>query len=154
MQENGIPPVEKTITVPLKREEAFKLFTDGIGTWWPLDKYSVGVEDARNCLIEGFVGGRFYEVMKDGSQAEWGKVMAWMPPHRLVVTWHPGREAGTAQELEISFSEVDEGTQVNLLHRGWEILGERAEEARKGYVTGWDFVLGHYITEANKEPVS
>ena len=79
--------------------------------------------------------------------------MAWMPPHRLVVTWHPGREADTAQELEISFAEVAEGTQVNLLHRGWEILGEQAVKARKGYVTGWDFVLGHYITEANKEPV-
>ncbi|KAA3645481.1 MAG: hypothetical protein DWQ07_13520 [Chloroflexi bacterium] len=153
MNKSSIPPVEKTITVPLELSEAFKLFTDGIGTWWPLHRHSVDGENSSDCQIEGFVGGRFYEIMKDGSQAEWGKVMAWLPPHRLVVTWHPGREAETAQELEISFSTVAEGTQVHLLHRGWEILGEAAEEARQQYVPGWDFVLGHYITAANKKPV-
>lgn len=153
MNPSLFPPVEKTITVPLELEEAFKLFTDGIGTWWPLERHSVDGKNSLDCQIEGFVGGRFYEVMKDGSQAEWGKVMAWMPPHRLVVTWHPGREADTAQELQISFSTVNAGTQVHLLHRGWEILGTEADEVRQQYVPGWEYVLGEYAKEASTAPV-
>ena len=152
MNQSLFPPIEKTITVPLDPSAAFKLFTAGMGTWWPLESHSVGNEDARDCIIESFVGGRFYEVMKDGSQSEWGKVMVWMPPHRLVVTWHPGREAASAQELEIGFSAVEGGTQIHLVHRGWEILAETAEASRQQYVTGWDIVLGKYSAKANLVP--
>ena len=143
-----VSPVQKSITVRIPVEEAFSLFTDGIHTWWPLASHSIGEEQAESCVLEGRQGGRFYEVLKDGSEAEWGEVLAWEPPRRFVTTWHPGRERETAQELEVVFTAEGGGTRVDLTHNGWELLGERAEEARQGYDKGWDYVLGLYIDQA------
>jgi uncharacterized protein YndB with AHSA1/START domain len=100
-------------------------------------------------VLEGRIGGRFFERQEDGTEAVWGTVTAWEPPLRLAFTWHPGRAESTAQEVEVRFTPVDGGTRVELEHRGWEKLGERAEEARNEYDSGWDFVLGHYVNVIN-----
>ena len=63
-------------------------------------------------------------------------------PNRVTFTWHPGREPETAQHVEVVFSPRGEQTTVTLTHSGWEVLGDRAEEIRDGYVTGWRLVLG------------
>ena len=140
-----VPPVKKSITVGLPLEDAFRLFTEGVHTWWPLASHSVGEERAESCVLEGKRGGRFYEVMDDGSEADWGEVLAWEPPRRFVTSWHPGRERATAQELEVVFTAKGEGTRVDLTHSNWELVGEKAEETRLGYVKGWDYVLGLYV---------
>jgi hypothetical protein len=41
-QTTVVPSIVKTVLVPLPVEEAFALFTDKIGEWWPLEGYSVG----------------------------------------------------------------------------------------------------------------
>ena len=64
------------------------------------------------------------------------------------MTWHPGREADTAQEVEVVFKETPEGTVVELEHRGWAALGEQAKEMRKGYSGGWEHVLGECFVPA------
>jgi uncharacterized protein YndB with AHSA1/START domain len=143
-----LPPVEKSITVGIPVEAAFRLFTDGIHTWWPLASHSVGEERAESCVLEGRRGGRLYEVLQDGSEADWGEVLAWEPPRRFVTTWHPGRESATAQELEVVFTAEGDGTRVDLTHRNWELVGGKAEEMRRGYVKGWDYVLGFYTGRA------
>lgn len=143
-----LQPVEKTVEVGLELEEAFRLFTEGIGSWWPLHTHSVGLDDAQTCVLEGRVGGGLYEIQADGTHSTWGTVLAWEPPHRLTLTWHPGRAADTAQELEIRFREIESGTEVWLSHRNWEKLGPTAEEAREEYVSGWDHVLGFYLNSA------
>ena len=57
------------------------------------------------------------------------------------MTWHPGREPDTAQEVEVSFTAVPDGTRVDLEHRGWEKRGTAATESREGYRDGWRVVL-------------
>jgi uncharacterized protein YndB with AHSA1/START domain len=143
-----IPPVEKTFQVRLPVERAFRLFTQEIHTWWPLESHSVGGDQAHTCVFESEAGGRIYEIQRDGTESEWGRVLAWEPPHRVTFTWHPGRQASTAQEVEVTFEETPGGTSVRLTHRGWETLGEKAQETRRGYDTGWDKVLGRYMQEA------
>ena len=69
------------------------------------------------------------------------------PPHRFVVTWHPGRAADTAQEVEIRFVAVTGGTRVELEHRGWTKLGKDAAAARESYAEGWPFVFDHCFVE-------
>lgn len=139
-----IPPVEKTLSVPWPPAEAFDRFAGRIGEWWPLATHSVGRERARTCAIEPRVGGRVYETLDDGTEHVWGTVTAWEPPSRLAFTWHPGRDPGTRQEVEIAFRPEAGGTLLELVHDGWERLGERAAETRAEYSPGWDAVLGLY----------
>ena len=143
-----IEPVRKQLNVSLPVEKAFQLFTDGIGTWWPLITHSVGEEQAETCFFEGWVGGRIVEVLKDGSQSEWGRVISWTPFHTVSFYWYPGRAPDTAQEVTVTFSEIPAGTLVELVHSGWETLGAVAQARRDGYDTGWDFVLAKYVIEA------
>lgn len=144
-----IEPVRKQLKVGLAVERAFELFTAGIGTWWPLATHSVGHEQAETCYFEGWVGGRIVEVLEDGSQSEWGKVLTWEPFHRIVFQWYPGREPDTAQEVTVTFSEIPGGTLVELVHVGWETLGQAGLVQRNGYDTGWDYVLAKFIIAAN-----
>ncbi|MGB7872756.1 MAG: SRPBCC domain-containing protein [Anaerolineales bacterium] len=146
-----IEPVVKQIKVGLIQEAAFRLFTEGINKWWPLAIHSVGEEQAETCVFEGHEGGRIYETMKDGSQAEWGKVMVWEPFGKVAFTWYPGRTSDTAQEVTVNFIEISGGTQVELVHTGWEILSEKAQTSRVGYDFGWDFVLANYIITATRK---
>jgi hypothetical protein len=143
-----IEPVRKQLKVSLPIEQAFELFTAGIGKWWPLATHSVGEEQAETCFFEGWVGGRIMEVLKDGSQSEWGRVLVWEPLHKVSFHWYPGREPVTAQEVTVTFSEIPGGSLVELVHVGWETLGIDAHSRRDGYDTGWDFVLAKYIIEA------
>ena len=140
-----LSPVKKSVAVGLPVEAAFRLFTEGIRQWWPLATHSVGGEDVESVSLEGLVGGRVYEVLKDHSQSEWGRVLAWEPPQRLVFSWYPGRTPSTAQEVEVTFSPEAGGTRVELTHHGWEVLGERAQEMRDGYDSGWVVVLSKYV---------
>jgi uncharacterized protein YndB with AHSA1/START domain len=86
--------------------------------------------------------------MTDGTEADWGRVTTWEPPHRLAFSWHPNAEASAATEVEVRFSPEGEGTRVDLEHRGWERLGERARAASDGYRGGWDEVLTRYADAA------
>jgi uncharacterized protein YndB with AHSA1/START domain len=146
----AVAPVTKSFVVRLPVEAAFHLFTLNIGRWWPLSTHSVFGDEARTCVVDEQVGGRLYEIHQDGRESEWGRVLAWEPPHRLMCTWYPGRGPETAQELEISFEEAPGGTKVTLIHTGWERLSDAGPATRANYDTGWDFVLGHY-SEAAKQ---
>ena len=142
-------PLRKTVTVRRRTAtEAFEVFTTGMARWWPLDRYSISLERARTCAIEVRVGGEIYEVSEDGERLVWGRVLVFEPPARLVVTWHPGREPQTAQEVEVRFSDTPEGALVELEHRGWAALGDEARKTRPSYSEGWDCVLGTSFRDA------
>ncbi len=89
-----ITPVVKSVQVDLPPEAAFRLFTEGIASWWPLRSHSVGEEKAVSCTLEGQIGGRIYETMKDGRQEEWGEVTIWEPPARVDFHLAPRRRSG------------------------------------------------------------
>jgi uncharacterized protein YndB with AHSA1/START domain len=143
-----IEPVRKQLKVNLSVETAFRLFTEGIGKWWPLETQSIGGKQAETCYFEGWAGGRIVEVLKDGTQSEWGRVLTWEPYQKVSFQWYPGREPDTAQEVTVTFSEFSGGTLVELVHTGWETLGDKALASRNEYDTGWDYVLAKYIIEA------
>lgn len=143
-----LAPVVKHVQVDLPPEAAFRLFTEGMTSWWPLVTHSVGEEQALAVTLEGRTGGRIYETLEDGSQEDWGRVTSWEPPRRVAFTWHPGGDPLTPTQVEVTFHPAGSGTRVELTHRGWEVLGERGERVRRNYVTGWDLVLGNYIQKA------
>lgn len=146
-----LEPLRRSVTVERPPAEAFDIFTARLGRWWPLDRFSLGQERARSCAVEPRVGGEICEVRDDGERSAWGTVLLWDPPHRLVMTWHPGHPAETAQEVEVRFTAQGAGTLVELEHRGWAKLGARAREARESYAGGWAAVLGESFAGACRQ---
>jgi uncharacterized protein YndB with AHSA1/START domain len=133
-------PVVRAITVRRTPEDAFRLFTADIGSWWPMDPHSVYGATAR-VDVEG---SEIVERSAEGERSVWAEVVESSPPRRLVLSWHPGTEPAKATRVEVSFLADGEGTRVELTHTGWEALGERAEAARQSYDTGWVLVLERY----------
>jgi hypothetical protein len=115
-----------------------------MGDWWPLSRFSVGKEEIVELVFEERLGGRVFERLRSGAESDWGRVIAWEPSQRFVMTWHPGRSAATAQELEVRFLAEGTGTRIELTHSLWEAYGDRAETARDNYDTGWETVLGRF----------
>ena len=103
-------------------------------------------------VLEDPVGGRLYERRHDGGEADWGRVLAWEPPTRLLLAWSPNPERPAPTEVEVRFLAVEAGrTRVELEHRGWERLGELAAQARDSYRDGWPTVLDAYAATAMAE---
>ena len=99
-----------------------------------------------------FEDGLLVERAVDGRTCVWGEVVDWDPPHRLVITWHPGGDADEASEVEVRFAASEGGgTRVELEHRGWERFGENAMLRRHGYVGpgAWGHVLDHFADVAD-----
>ena len=144
----ALPPLRFSIVVPLDPAAAFRLFTDGIAGWWPIATHSVGKGRAVTIRIEPGVGGRCFETWDDGQERDWGVVRAWEPGRELVIGWHPGSPPEQAQEVMVRFAAEGSGTRVELEHRGWEVLGERAEKLREAYGGGWPVVFGQRYRDA------
>ena len=64
-ERDGDPVIRKSVTVPLSQRDAFKLFTEGMSTWWPTRTHSVAGEVAR-AGMDAQVGGEIYEESADG----------------------------------------------------------------------------------------
>jgi uncharacterized protein YndB with AHSA1/START domain len=147
-QKAEIAPVVVNTVVGLPADEAFLLFTEGLADWWPLQSHSVAQGESKSCTLEAHEGGEIYEITEDDETHLWGTVRECVMPHRLVFSWHPGREAVTAQEVEVLFDPDGDVTHVELVHSGWENYGEGAEEMRDNYDGGWQFVLGECYRSA------
>jgi uncharacterized protein YndB with AHSA1/START domain len=81
-----IPAIQATLTVGVPVERAFRVFTESLNTWWPAE-YHIGSAATDAAILEPREGGRWYERGVDGSECDWSRVLAWQPPHCLVVTW-------------------------------------------------------------------
>lgn len=141
--------LHKSLTVDCDVEHAFRMFTEEIASWWPTHSHSVGGDKVVTVVFDGRLDGSVYEQQADGTITEWGRILEWDPPHRLVLAWHPARDASEATQVEVRFVADGEATRVELEHRGWEIRGEKAADARASYETGWDDVLGYYDRKLN-----
>ena len=55
----SLDPIRKHVHVRLEPDEAFRLFTAGMGTWWPLDTHSRAEDDqvVKDVVVEEHVGG-------------------------------------------------------------------------------------------------
>jgi len=143
-----LTPIRLTAQVPQPPADAFRLFTDGIDTWWPLhDGYSYAAERTKGIRLEAFAGGRFYEELADGEELVVGRVLACEPPKRILFTWR-GADWPAETEVEVSFTPEGDATRVDLEHRGWERLGPSAEEQRRMFANGWPTVLNRYTNAA------
>ena len=139
-----LPAVRRSVRVNRSVDDAFRVFTEEISSWWPFGSHSIHGEDAVAAIFEGGTGGRLYERARDGSEAPWGRLLAWEPPQRVLIEWKVNPNAIAPTEVEVTFRDDDGATIVELEHRGWERLAGAAEAARESYDTGWEVVLARY----------
>jgi uncharacterized protein YndB with AHSA1/START domain len=111
--------------------------------WWPKG-HSVSADPDLTVTFEPRVGGRIFETTSAGEEHDWGEVVEWEPPRRLVYVWHLRFDRSDATQVEVSFEPGGEGTAVRIIHRGWERLGAAAEERRERNNRGWSGVIERY----------
>ncbi len=145
--EGALPPVIRTATVARQPADAFAVFTTEIGAWWPLPTH--GLFGARSGGVR-FVDNRLVEVATDGTESTWAEVVAWDPPSRLALRWHPGRPGASAGLVTITFDPDEAGTRVQVRHDGWEAFGAEALAQRRNKVgpSAWGYVLDHFADGA------
>src|SRR5262249_12000555 len=138
-----IPPVLKSVTVRRAQADAFRLYTESYGQWWPFATHSIGQDKVETAIMEPRKGGRLYERWKDGSIHPYREVLVWEPPHRVVHTWHVARTPEQASEVKLRFIAVAPGqTRVELEHRNWEKMGgDEIRDMRERYNNGWETVF-------------
>lgn len=126
--------VRKSIVVNAPQAHVFETFTKNIDTWWPRDHH-IGGKDPFTAIMEPRPGGRWFERAADGSECQWGHVIAWEPPKRVVLAWdindHWQYQRGLGTEVEVQFLVEGPGTtRVVLEHRKLERYGDKAETMR------------------------
>jgi uncharacterized protein YndB with AHSA1/START domain len=139
--------VSRSVTVSAPPERAFRAFTEEIGAWWPLaDGFAFAGDRWQDMEMEGREGGRVYERSRDGRDFHIGTVKVYDPPSRLVFSWGEAtQEWAGPTEVEVRFTAQSGGsTRVDLEHRGFEAIGEAAEETSRTYDGGWAAVLERY----------
>jgi uncharacterized protein YndB with AHSA1/START domain len=141
--------VKKSVTVNVSVDQAFKVFTSGFDGWWPRSHH-IGKSPLKQAIIEPGVGGRCYNTQEDGSECDWGRILEWDPPHRLVLAWQITHQWGyepdlaKSSEVEITFTpQAGGGTRVDLEHRHFERMGPGGETMRVGVSQpgGWATLL-------------
>jgi uncharacterized protein YndB with AHSA1/START domain len=157
-----IAPVRKTVRVTASKDVAFDIFASRMGRWWnPSHSINETKSPLKDVIIEPRVGGRWYEVGEDGSQCEWGRVLVWEPPSKLVLAWQLNGQwrfdPDFITEVEVRFTPEDNGvTRVDLEHRNLDRFGEAAEAVREAIDSpeGWSGLLANFVLLANREKAS
>ncbi|MDX1622188.1 MAG: SRPBCC domain-containing protein [Nitriliruptorales bacterium] len=149
MNPTNTDPVVKRRVVSIDTATAFELFTRRLEEWWPLDTHSVSGHDLAGVRFEERVGGRVLEVTPDGARYSWADVVAWDPPYRFALSWHPTPEPVAASRIEVTFSEAESGTIVNIHHSGWKEFNRNASRLRNEYDRGWEVVLAAFTAAAD-----
>jgi len=151
-------PVRKTVRVNANAARAFDVFANNINRWWPAS-HTILKAPLKETIIEPFVKGRWYQIGEDGSQCDTGHVMAWEPPHRLLLAWQINADwqfdPKLITEVEVKFiAEGERTTRVELEHRNLERMGEKAETVRASVDSpnGWGAILEAYrqVAEAGR----
>ena len=148
MAEQTIEAVRKSITVNADPETAFAIFTADFDSWWPRSHH-LGKTPMTKGIIEARKGGRCYTEHEDGSEVDWGTVLAWEPPRRVVLAWQIAADwkcepdLSKASEVEVRFTPAGAGkTRVDLEHRHFErMTGGESMRAGVNAEGGWGNLL-------------
>ena len=146
-----IEPIRLSFEVECSVDHAFRVWTALTSLWWPAD-HTVTVEEGLAVVFEPRVGGRIFERTATGEEHDWGEILEWDPPRRLMYLWHLRADRADATEVEIRFhpSSTAGSTVVEIEHRGWERLGDRGQQRRDGNLGGWRTLLPHYVEAASR----
>ena len=146
--------VTTSVVVDVPQARAFEVFTDEIGTWWDPDHHLLPEGTTLERMVfEPRVGGHVIDVLKDGRQSRWARVLAYDPPERVVfswdinVRWEIETDLDRTSEVEVRFiAEAPDRTRVELEHRNLDRHGDGWEQMRDavGSDGGWPSGVQRY----------
>ncbi len=145
-----------SVTVTAGAEFAFQVFTGQLADWWVREFTWSGPGGLQTIGIEPRLGGMAYEIGPYGFRLDWGRVLVWEPPARLVFSWQiapdrvPQPDPARASEVEVHFHPGADGTRVDLEHRRFDRHGPDAEGYWRAMTAGWDELLGRYAAEVGR----
>ncbi|MFI0791808.1 SRPBCC family protein [Micromonospora rubida] len=151
--------LRSSLLVPASAERAFAVFTGALTDWWVREYTWSGPAALAELGIEPHAGGMLYEIGPYGFRSDWGRVLTWDPPRRLVFTWQigpdrvPVPDPAQASEVEVLFlPEGPERTRVEVEHRHFDRHGEAAEGYRQALTAGWHELLSRYLASVITQP--
>lgn len=148
----AITSVKQSILVEAPVTRAFKVFVEEFGNFKPREHNMLPVPIAET-VFEPRVGGFIYDRGVDGSECRWARVLAYDPPHRVLLSWDisPRWQIETdpekTSEWEVRFTaETETRTRVEIEHRGLERHGQGWESVRDGVAgdQGWPLYLQRF----------
>lgn len=149
-----IAPIIQSVTVAPAPDRAFALFTGSMGRWWQRGK-TIGTKPHVEIVIEPRVEGRWFERDEDGTETDWGRVLAWDPPARILLGWQLDADFSfdpdLTTEVEIIFVPHGTGTQVTLTHRHLERFGDSAERVASQLGGGWPTLVQMFADFAEEQ---
>ena len=126
---------------------AFAMWTTKPTMWWPRS-HTISKDAVAEIVIEGAVGGRIYEVARDGREHDWGRIEGWDPPTELRFTWHLFFEPSEATDVQVTFRPSDGGTVVRIEQTGFERLGEHGDLRRTNTDRAWNSIAPEFAAAA------
>ena len=147
-----VASVKRSIVVEAPIERAFEVFTSKFGSFKPVEHNLLAVKIAET-VFEARVGGYIYDRGIDGSECRWARVLAYEPPHRVLLSWNISprwqleSDPNKTSEWEARFTaESPQRTRVEIEHRELDRHGEGWEGVRDGVAgdQGWPLYLRRY----------
>jgi uncharacterized protein YndB with AHSA1/START domain len=141
---------EVVVEAPIER--AFRVFTHQFDRVKPREHNLLAV-DIDESVFEPRAGGRVYDRGVDGSECQWGRVLAYEAPDRIVFSWDIGpqwqieSDVANRSEVEVRFiAETPSRTRVELEHRHLDHHGDGWEGVREGVGSdqGWPLYLERF----------
>jgi hypothetical protein len=139
------------VDVAVDPEAAFRIFTEEVGEWYLIDRYTVVDHTKTKTLrFDPWVGGRFRAVydLETGEGDAGSLITAWEPPRRLAFV------DSRHLEVEVMFQPVDGGCRVTIEQRGFDKLDPEVTDHVREH--GWFVHLpawfGEYVS-AHRSPI-
>ncbi|MGZ4756774.1 MAG: SRPBCC family protein [Acidimicrobiia bacterium] len=143
-----IEPLRLSYEINCPAQHAFDVWTTRLSTWWPKG-HSASGDSGTVVVLEPRLGGRIFERTPDGTEIDWGEITVWNPPSRLGYVWHIGRERADATDVQLTFVDLgDERTRLDIVHGGFDRLGDEGLAWRQANTNGWDALIPRFVDAA------
>lgn len=143
--------IRRSVLVDASQADAFEVFSSRMGRWWnPAFSISPTRSAIKEVIVEPRVGGKWFERGVDGAECQWGTVLVWEPPHRLVLAWQITSSwqfgAELLTEVEVRFMPEGKATRVELEHRLLDRYGDAEPDMRRSFESpeGWAGLLDRF----------
>ena len=125
--------------LPAPARQAFYLYVDRIGQWWP-GAFTSDPATYERVVVEPRVDGRVLAQYR-GHEDEWGVVRRVEPGHLLEHTFSFAHASGVPSVVRVQMLDHDTGCRMTFRHGGWT----RDNSTDRHRFNDWPIILSGYV---------